>query len=90
VRLPVPCAVLISCVAVGGQAVTVVTSVGGQAITLATSGAGVVTSFAGSEYTIATAAAASATGIVSKGENVVVYLSSVIFSIFFGFIIVLI
>jgi len=43
--------------AVGGVALTVVTSVGGEAITLATSGAGVVTSKFGSAYTVATAAA---------------------------------
>lgn len=46
--------------AIGGSAVTVVTSAGGAAITLASSGAGKVTSFAGSQYTVATAAAASA------------------------------
>lgn len=46
--------------AIGGKALTIVTSEGGDAITLATSGAGVVTSKFGSIYTVATAAAASA------------------------------
>ena len=42
-------------IAVGGEAVTIITSEGGKGFTLATSGVGVATSVLGSVYTVATA-----------------------------------
>lgn len=58
--------------AVGGQAVTIVTSVGGQAITLAGSAGGVATSFGGSVYSVATGAAGSAASNVVHSSNAAV------------------
>jgi hypothetical protein len=51
-----PTLYLIQQIAVGGEAVTIITSDGGEGFTLATSGVGVVTSVFGSIYTVATAA----------------------------------
>jgi len=55
--------------AVGGHAVTVVTSVGGEALTLAESGAGVATSVFGSVYTVATSAAGSVASGAVQSSN---------------------
>jgi len=60
IRFPVDHSCSDIILAIGGHAVTVVSSKGGDVITLATSGAGVATSKFGSVYTVATAAVASA------------------------------
>lgn len=76
-----------SCTAIGGQAVTVITSQGGNAITLAASGFGVVTSTFGSVYTVATAAA----GNITKTPNAApAPLASVSMPLCFGLLTVLV
>ena len=52
--------------AIGGQALTVVSSAGGEAFTLATDGIGALTTVAGSVYTVATGEIAAATSQIGS------------------------